>query len=79
MAHEELTKLTGGMLRYRYVLDEDGATAVESFVLASIGAPYRERFEDEIVRHDWIVEYGRTLTASPFHADFVICTADAAI
>ena len=79
MAREELTKLPGGMLCYRYALDEDEATQVETFLLAEIEAPYRERFREEIDREDWIVEFGRQLAQSPFKADFVVCTCDAAI
>lgn len=79
MADEVLTKLRGGMLHYRYVQDDDVATVIESHLLAEIGAPYRQRFRDEIAEQNWIVEYGRKLTDAPFTADFVICTADAAI
>lgn len=79
MAHEQLTKLPGGMLRYNYVRDEDDAVALEVFVLADIAAPYKQRFLDEIHEQDWIVEYGRAINESPYKADFVICTSDAAI
>ena len=79
MAHEELTKLPGGMLRYCYALDEDEAVAFEVFALAEVVAPYKQRLLDEIRNQDWIVEFGRTINESPFRADFVICTSDAAI
>ncbi len=79
MAREDLCKLAAGMLRYRYVLDEDEATAVEVFTLAEIALPYKQRFKDEIADQNWIVEFGRKLEESPHKADFVICTADAAI
>lgn len=78
MAREDLCKLAGGMLRYRYVLDEDETTSVEVFTLADIAAPYKQCFKDEILEQNWIVEFGRKLEASPFKADFVICTSDAA-
>lgn len=79
MANEVLTKLSGGMLRYSYVSDADTSLAVEAFVLAEVAAPYKQRFREEIEGQNWIVEYGRKLNESPFKADFVICTADAAI
>ena len=78
MAREELTKLPGGVLRYRYVLDEDESTAVEVFTLAELSAPYKQRFLDEIREQDWIVDYGRDILESPYRADIVICTSDAA-
>ncbi|MBS1209972.1 MAG: hypothetical protein H6R19_2370 [Proteobacteria bacterium] len=78
MAREELTKLPGGVLRYSYVLDEDEATAFEVFTLADVTAPYKQRFLDEIREQDWIVDFGRDLQESPFRADIVICTSDAA-
>lgn len=79
MANEVLTKLPGGMLRYSYASDEDAAAAFEVFVLAEVTVPYRQRFREQIEEENWIVEYGRRLTDTPFKADFVICTADAAI
>ncbi|MDP5240572.1 hypothetical protein Q9Q94_13590 [Uliginosibacterium sp. 31-16] len=79
MANEELSKLSGGMISYRYVLDEDSTVAREVFALAEVPAPYRQRFREEIEHADWIVEYGRTLPEAPFKADFVLCTCDAAI
>lgn len=79
MANEELTKLRGGMLCYRYCLDDDQAQVCETHLLADIAPPYKRRFTEEIQNQDWIVEYGRKLPDSPFKADFVICTCDAAI
>lgn len=78
MAHEELTKLAGGMLRYHYVLDGDTGATFDVFALAEIKAPYRQRFLDEIHNQDWVVEYGRDIPESPYRADFVICTTDMA-
>lgn len=79
MANEELTKLPGGMLRYSYVLDENEAVAFEVFALSEVAAPYKRRFLEEIDNQDWIVDFGRSIQVSPFKADFVICTCDAAI
>lgn len=79
MANEVLTKLPGGMLRYTYALDDDAGAVRESHALAELAAPYRERFREEIAELNWIVEYGRKLPDSPYKADFMLCTADAAI
>lgn len=79
MAQELLTKLPGGMLRYHYTPDDDAAHEIDVFMLAEVPAPYRQRFRAEIEDQNWIVEYGRRLSDAPFRADFVICTADAAI
>jgi hypothetical protein len=79
MANEELTKLPGGMLRYSYVLDDDKARVIEVFALAEVTTPYKQRFLEEIRDLDWIVEYGRDIKESPYRADFLICTSDAAI
>jgi hypothetical protein len=79
MAMETITTLAGGMLCYRYVLDDDAARVIEGHLLAEIGVPYKERFREEMREQNWIVEYGRALDAAPFKADFVLCTADAAI
>ncbi|WP_018605885.1 hypothetical protein [Uliginosibacterium gangwonense] len=78
MAHEELTKLPGGMLRYSYVLDDNETKAVEVFALADVATPYKQRFLDEIHEQDWIVDYGCNLQDRPYKADFFICTTDAA-
>lgn len=79
MAREQLTKLPGGMLRYCYTLDEDTDIIRETFALTNVGSPYKERFLETIEAKDWIVEFGRSLQESPFRADFLICTVDAAI
>jgi len=79
MAREQLTKLPGGMLRYCYALDEDAGITREAFSLSSVGSPYKERFLETISDKDWIVEFSRTLQESPYRADFLICTVDAAI
>lgn len=79
MAREQLTKLPGGMLRYCYTLDEDMESVREAFSLSNVSSPYRERFQETIEGKDWIVEYSRALQESPYRADFVICTVDAAI
>ncbi len=79
MANEVLTKLRSGMLHYHYVQDESAGEVVDCHLLAEIDSPYRQRFRDEIADQNWIVEYGRKLAEAPFRADFVICTADAAI
>lgn len=79
MAMETLSKLAGGMLHYRYTPDDDSGRVLETHLLADIAAPYKQRFRDEIQEQNWIVEFGRSLGEPPFKADFVICTADAAI
>lgn len=79
MACEKLTRLPGGMLRYSYMLDDDRSTTLESFTLTGMAEPYRERFFDKISNQDWIVEFDRKLPESPYRADFLICTVDAAI
>jgi hypothetical protein len=78
MAHEALTKLPGGMLRYSYVLDDDEAVGFEVFSLADVTVPYKQRFLEEIRNQDWIVDYGRDIVERPYKADFVMCTSDAA-
>ena len=78
MAHEELNKLAGGMLCYRYALDEDATTRHETFQIAEVPEPYRQRFREEIDRENWIIQFGRPLPEAPYKADFVICTSDAA-
>lgn len=79
MANEVLTKLRSGMLEYRYVSDDDVSVAFEAFALADIAEPYKQRFREEIQEQNWIVEFNRRITESPFKADFVLCTADMAI
>jgi hypothetical protein len=79
MAREQVTKLPGGMLRYCYVLDEDAGVTREAFALSNVSEPYKDRFLETIGDKDWIVEFSRTLQESPYRADFVICTVDAAI
>lgn len=72
MANERLTKLAGGMLRYRYAIDSSGEVAFDFNTLAEVGEPYQPWFREEIARRGWHVEFGRNLDETPYVADFVI-------
>lgn len=78
MANEQLTKLKGGMLRYRYAIDDSGEVAFDFNTLAEVGEPYQQWFKEEIQRRGWTVEFGRDLEEKPYVADFVIGTKEPA-
>lgn len=78
MANEKLTKLKGGMLRYRYAIDDSGEVAFDFNTLAEVGEPFQQWFMDEIQRRGWTVEFGRDLEEKPYVADFVTGTKEPA-
>lgn len=78
MANEQLTKLKGGMLRYRYAIDDSGEVAFDFNTLAEVGEPYQQWFKEEIQRRGWTIEFGRDLEEKPYVADFVIGTKEPA-
>ena len=72
MAHERLTRMAGGMLRYRYDLDNQGDMGFDFHMLCEVGAPYQAWFRNEIARRGWDVDHAREIEKKPWVADFVV-------
>lgn len=68
MSNEKLTKLKGGMLRYRYTAG--GCVDFDFHTLAEVGEPYQAWFREEIRRRGWEVQT-REMDCKPWIADFV--------
>lgn len=68
--NHRLTRLKGGMLRYRYTAG--GCMDFDFNTLAEVGEPYQQWFRNEILRRGWSVAYGYDLPTAPWVADMVV-------
>ena len=67
-----ITRAKNGMLTYRYAA---GADIIFKFhMLCEVGAPYQGAARCLIQRNGWRVDYGRSIDAAPWCADFVTGT-----
>jgi hypothetical protein len=71
MAHECLTVLENGMLRYQYALSDDREVAFAFHTLSEVGEPFQAWFRSEIETRGLQVAFGRDLDDKPYVADFV--------